>query len=159
MTAETKFFNAQELSAAQVIELLDLSPHPEGGFFRETFRSPTSEGQRGHKTAIYFLLPAGQRSHWHRVDAAEMWHFYAGAPLLLRTAPAKSLKQEGEETPAVEERILGGDLVDGQRPQLLVAEGDWQSAESLGRWTLVGCTVAPAFEFEGFEMAPADFEP
>jgi hypothetical protein len=138
------------LSAEAVIRLLDLAPHPEGGHFRETFRNPREIEGRSASTAIYFLLAAGETSHWHRVDAAETWHFYAGAPLAL------SLSPNGHD---VEARYLGPELQAGQRPQITVPAGHWQSATSLGPWTLVGCTVAPAFRFDGFEMAPPDWRP
>jgi len=141
---------AGALSAHDVIALLGLQPHPEGGHFRETFRDPGEHEGRAHGTAIYFLLAAGERSHWHRVDAAEVWHFYAGAPLALTVA------EKGGET---ERWLLGPDLAAGERPQHVVPAGAWQTAESLGAWTLVGCTVAPGFQFEGFELAPADFSP
>lgn len=136
----------QDLTAAGVIALLGLEPHPEGGHFRETFRDPDPAGGRAHSTAIYYLLAAGERSDWHRVrDAAEVWHFYAGAPLLLRLA----------ETLGGEQRIiLGPNLVAGERPQAVVPRDWWQAAESLGAWTLVGCTVAPGFAFASFELAP-----
>lgn len=137
-------------SAAEIIRLLDLSPHPEGGHFRETFRDGEPAGGRAHSSAIYFLLAAGERSVWHRVDAAEVWHHYSGAPLRL------SIATEGGK---VEDHRLGTDLAAGERPQIVVPANCWQSAESLGAWTLVGCTVAPAFEFAGFEMAPNDFLP
>jgi predicted cupin superfamily sugar epimerase len=140
---------AAMLCAADIVRLLDLQPHPEGGHFRETFRDSASAG-RGHSTAIYYLLAAGERSHWHRIDAAEVWHHYAGAPLRL------SLSANGG---SVERHRLGADLAGGERPQIVVPNGCWQAAESLGSWTLVGCTVAPAFEFSGFEMAPPDFNP
>jgi predicted cupin superfamily sugar epimerase len=136
-------------SAAEVIRVLALEPHPEGGHFRETFRDAAGPDGRPFSTAIYYLLVAGERSHWHRVDAAEVWHFYAGAPLLLRIA------DNGEALA----RRLGADLAAGQAAQAVVPAGAWQSAESLGDWTLVGCTVAPGFRFEGFELAPADWEP
>ncbi|MGZ5822648.1 MAG: cupin domain-containing protein [Hyphomicrobium sp.] len=138
------------LAAADVIRLLGLMPHPEGGHFRETFRDQRSDGGRAASTAIYFLLAAGEVSHWHRVDAAEVWHWHAGAPLELAIAP-----------PRVEpNRIrLGNDLDAGERPQAVVPAGHWQSAKSLGAWTLVGCTVAPGFEFPGFDLAPPGFEP
>ncbi len=126
-----------------VIAALGLEPHPEGGWFRETWREPAT-------TAIFYLLRAGERSHWHRVDAAETWHFYAGGPLEL------SLSAGGA---GLERFVLGSDLAAGERPQRVVPAGTWQSARSLGRWTLVGCTVSPAFEFAGFELAPADWEP
>lgn len=132
----------------EVIATLGLAPHPEGGHFRETFREP-SEG-RGHGTAIYYLLKAGERSHWHRVDAAEIWHWYAGGPLSL------SISADGKTS---ETQQLGPDLAAGERPQLIVPAAAWQSAEPLGAWTLVGCTVTPAFVFEGFELAPPDWAP
>jgi uncharacterized protein len=140
------------LTAAEVIRLLDLKPHPEGGHFRETIRDQLPAPQsRAHSTAIYFLLAAGERSHWHRVDAVEVWHHYAGAPLLLELA----------ETAAgpIETITLGSDLAAGERPQAAVPARTWQAARSLGDWTLVGCTVAPGFEFGGFELAPPDFRP
>jgi uncharacterized protein len=138
------------LSAVQVIHLLGLSPHPEGGYFRETFRdSATDASGRAASTAIYFLLVGGQLSRWHRVDAAEVWHWHAGAPLALTIANAA----------ARYELRLGADLPAGERPQAVVPAGAWQRAESLGPWTLVGCTVAPGFQFAGFELAARDFEP
>ncbi len=137
-------------TAADVARLLDLAPHPEGGWFRETFRDDEPGCERGHSTAIYYLLGTGQRSAWHRVDAAEVWHHYAGAPLVL------SLSADGK---AIEHRRLGDSLTDGEVPQVVVPRRHWQSAVSLGDWTLVGCTVAPAFQFTGFEMAPPDFLP
>lgn len=139
------------LTADEVIAILGLSPHPEGGCFCETFRDTVSvgDGQRAASTAIYFLLRAGEVSRWHRVDAAEAWHWYAGAPLELHIAHAG-----GSTT-----HRLGNDLMTGERPQAVVPPHAWQQARSLGGWTLVGCTVAPAFQFEGFEMAPAGFEP
>ena len=127
-----------------IIDLLGLEPHPEGGRFAETWRSPTADDERATGTAIYFLLTAGERSHWHRVDAAEIWHHYAGAPLRLSTADADG---------TVHERMLGVDLAAGERPQLVVQPNEWQAADSLGSWTLVGCTVSPGFEFSGFELA------
>ena len=133
------------LAAAEVIRLLDLKAHPEGGHFRETFRDQRGEG-RAASTAIYFLLARGERSCWHRIDAIEVWHFYAGAPLRLETAAS--------DRAAVARVTLGPDLAAGERPQAIVAAGAWQAAESLGAWTLVGCTVAPGFEFERFELAP-----
>ena len=138
------------LSAADVIRLLGLKPHPEGGHFRETFRDPRAEHGRAASTAIYYLLTRGERSHWHRVDAAEVWHYYAGAPLRLEIA---------EHASAVETATLGPDLQAGERPQVVVPAGAWQAAASLGDWTLVGCTVAPGFMFETFELAPKDWNP
>jgi len=140
----------RELPAADVIRLLELRPHPEGGHYRETFRDPDPTGGRGFSTAIYYLLEAGELSAWHRVDAAELWHWYAGAPLVLTISP------NGQDAAS---HRLGPDLAQGERPQVVVPAGHWQTAESLGRWTLVGCTVAPAFRFEGFELAPADWRP
>lgn len=139
-----------EMRAEEVIALLGLEPHPEGGHFRETYREHSAEGGRGASTAIYFLLAAGERSHWHKVDASETWHFYAGAPLKLGiVAPCGTRSAH----------ILGADLVSGHRPQAVVPPHAWQSAETLGAWTLVGCTVAPAFHFDGFVLAPPGWEP
>ena len=138
------------LSADEVIRRLGLQPHPEGGHFCETFRDVAGAERRPHSTAIYFLLKAGERSHWHRVDAMEIWHFYAGAPLTLSIA--------AEGTP-IESIRLGNDLAAGERPQVIVPAHTWQAAESLGDWTLVGCTVAPGFRFEGFELAQEGWEP
>ena len=126
----------------EIIRLLELAPHPEGGFFRETWRDDSAEGGRGSGTAIYYLLRAGERSRRHRVDAAEVWHHYAGAPLELTI----------ESTP----RVLGPDVAAGERPQYVVPPGAWQAARSLGAWTLVGCTVSPAFDFAFFELDPDD---
>ena len=143
--------SAKILTANDVIRLLDLKPHPEGGHFREMFRDKRQvEDNRAASTAIYFLLARGERSHWHRVDAAEIWHWYAGAPLELDIASASGQR----------ERVtLGSDLVAGERPQAVVPAHAWQSAKTLGEWTLVGCTVAPGFEFAKFEMAPTGWEP
>jgi predicted cupin superfamily sugar epimerase len=139
------------LTAAEIIRRLDLKPHPEGGHFRETFRDAAAIGERAASTAIYFLLARGERSHWHRIDAVEVWHHYAGAPLALAIAA-------GDGAPAMHHR-LGCDLSAGERPQAVVPARAWQSAESLGDWTLVGCTVAPGFEFTGFELASAGWSP
>ena len=137
------------LSGTDVIRLLDLKPHPEGGHFRETFRDTrTIDGRRAASTAIYYLLMRGEHSHWHRVDAVETWHWYAGAPLALGIAAPKRMTI-----------TLGPDLARGERPQAVVPAHGWQSAESLGDWTLVGCAVAPGFEFTGFEMASPGWEP
>ena len=139
------------LAAEEVIRMLDLAPHPEGGFYRETFRDLPVDGGRGAATAIYYLLRAGESSAWHRVtDAVETWHHYAGASLAL------TLSADGREVATYR---LGGDLEAGERPQATVPAGTWQSAQSLGDWTLAGCTVAPAFEFTSFEMAPAGWTP
>lgn len=139
------------MTAEEIVAALGLAPHPEGGAYRETYRHVPSDGGRGAMTAIYYLLRAGERSHWHRVDAAEIWHFHAGAPLALEMARA-----QGTTTETV---TLGADLAAGQRPQAIVPEGWWQAARSLGAWTLVGCTVGPAFEFAGFELAPPGWSP
>ena len=130
-----------------MIRLLDLKPHPEGGHFRETFRDPrTIDGGRAASTAIYFLLARGERSHWHRVDAVETWHWYAGAPLMLQI-------NDGARRPS--SIRLGADLAGGERPQAVVPAHAWQAAESLGDWTLCGCTVAPGFEFAGLRAGAA----
>ena len=132
------------MTADQVIAALGLQPHPEGGWYRETFRDGRCDAAgRACSTAIYYLLRAGERSAWHRVDAAELWHFHAGDPLRLR------LKTDDG---AQSEVTLGADLLAGQRPQGVVPAGVWQAAEPLGAWTLVGCTVAPGFMFEGFKL-------
>lgn len=141
---------ATPLSADDVIALLGLQPHPEGGHYRETFRDGApGPDKRAASTAIYFLLRAGEVSRWHRVDATEIWHWHAGAPLLL-TVVAEGGRSECR---------LGDDLAAGERPQGIVPARAWQQAASLGDWTLVGCTVAPGFEFAGFELAPAGFDP
>jgi uncharacterized protein len=142
---------SETLTAQQIILLLDLKPHPEGGHFRETFRDSQTVGSgRAASTAIYFLLARGERSHWHRVDAAEAWHWHAGAPLALDIASLSA---------PLHRVVLGSDLAAGQRPQAVVPADAWQAAESLGDWTLVGCTVAPGFEFAKFELAPRGWEP
>jgi len=133
-----------------IIRILGMQPHPEGGWYKETFRDPAGGG-RGHSTAIYYLLQAGERSHWHRVrDAAEVWHYHAGDPLRLR------ITLDGVELDTV---MLGPDILKGERPQAIVPAGAWQAAETLGAYTLVGCTVAPGFDFAAFEMAPPGWEP
>ncbi len=136
-------------SAADVAAQLRLLPHPEGGFYRETFRDVDPAGGRGRLTLIYFLLTGDRPSAWHKVDAVETWHFYDGAPLLLSITGADDV---------VDVR-LGHDLDDGLVPQAVVPAHAWQRAASLGAWSLVGCTVAPAFLFEGFVMAAPGFEP
>lgn len=138
------------LGPDDIVALLRLEPHPEGGRFTETWRSPIVNDARASGTAIYFLLCAGEVSRWHRVDATEIWHHYAGDPLSLTTAD-----DEGR----VRRRVLGSDLAADERPQLVVEPGEWQTAATLGEWTLVGCTVSPGFEFEGFELAPTDWNP
>ena len=138
------------LSPEEVIRLLGLAPHPEGGFYRETFRAAAPDGARAASTAIYYLLREGDVSAWHRTDADEIWHHYAGGPLELR------LSADGRESTSVR---IGADLAAGERPQGVVPAGVWQSARPLGGWALAGCTVAPGFEFAGFEMAPPGWEP
>jgi hypothetical protein len=142
----------------QIIDLLGLIPHPEGGYYKETFReipklanNQENTKARAHCTAIYFLLTEGQKSHWHRIDATEIWHWYAGSPLALSVCPAQ------DKIAATE--ILGNSLQLGHRPQIVVPANYWQSARSLGPWSLAGCTVSPGFEFDSFELAAPDFEP
>ena len=138
------------MTADEVIARLGLTPHPEGGHYRQTWAAEAGPGERPAGTCIYFLLAAGERSHWHRVDAAEIWHHYAGAPLVLRLAateagPAEALR-------------LGPDLLGDEEPQRVVPAGWWQAAETVGDWSLVGCTVSPGFRFEGFELAAPGFD-
>ncbi|QDO97283.1 cupin domain-containing protein [Ferrovibrio terrae] len=140
------------MTAEEVIKLLGLQPHPEGGHYVETFRDPAADAQgRSHSTAIYFLLRQGETSHWHRVDAVEIWHWHAGAPLRLSIAEKAGA--------AVQTITLGNALASGERPQGIVPTHWWQAAETLGAWTLVGCTVAPGFDFAGFELAPPGWAP
>ncbi len=139
------------MSAQEIVRLLDLKPHPEGGYYRETFRDTKLDAQgRAASSLIYFLLDAGDVSAWHRVDAAESWHWYAGAPLVI------TVSENGHDCQSIH---LGADLKAGQRPQYVVPADWWQTSTSLGAWTLVGCTVAPAFDFAKFEMAPPDWRP
>ena len=133
-----------------IIRELGMQPHPEGGWYVQTFRDGTGEA-RGHSTAIYYMLQSGERSHWHRVrDAAEVWHHYAGAPLAL------DISENGQGKTTV---VLGTDFASGERPQAIVPADWWQAAETTGDYTLVGCTVAPGFEFSSFEMAPPGWKP
>ena len=136
--------------ARPIIEALGMQPHPEGGWYVETFRDAAGPDGRARSTAIYYLLEAGDRSHWHRVDALEVWHWHAGAPLTL------SISTDGKTSVDID---LGPDVLGGQRPQGIVPTRAWQAAASQGDWTLVGCTVAPGFEFAGFEMAEPGWEP
>lgn len=136
------------MTADEIIAELDLAPHPEGGWYRQTWVA--ADGPRPSGTCIYFLLKAGEQSHWHRVDADEIWLFHSGAPLTLRVS-------ETEAGPA-RSMVLGPDLASGQRPQRIVPAGHWQAAKPDGAWTLVSCTVSPGFQFEGFELAPPDFD-
>ncbi len=140
-----------DLGAKEIIRLLDMRPHPEGGWYARTFEDAPGPDGRAYSTCIYYLLEAEQMSAWHRVDAAETWHWYAGAPISLTLSPP-----DGEGATA---HVLGPDLRAGCRPQVVVPNGWWQTAVSLGAWTLVGCTVAPGFRFEGFELAPPDWRP
>jgi predicted cupin superfamily sugar epimerase len=137
-------------TAADIIARLGLKPHPEGGHYRETFRDPRGDGGgRAFSTAIYFLLARGERSHWHRIDAVEVWHYYAGDALTLEIAD-----DAGQRSIR-----LGADLAAGELPQVVVSPHAWQAAESTGDWTLVGCTVAPGFDFAKFELAAKDWTP
>lgn len=135
------------MSAEAIIEKLGLQRHPEGGWYRETWKGP-EVGGRASGTAILFLLQAGERSHWHRVDADEIWLWHAGAPLVLSMA---------EE--AAREVRMGPDVLGGEVVQAVVPAGWWQAARSVGEWTLVSCTVSPGFRFEGFELAPPGWSP
>lgn len=137
------------MTAEEIIDRLGLQPHPEGGHYRQTWVEVPA-GERPAGTCIYYLLSTGERSHWHRVDATEIWHFYAGAPLVLRSA----------ETAAgpVRDQVLGPDLAIGAAPQIIVPKDHWQSARSTGDWTLAGCTVSPGFRYEGYELAPPGFD-
>jgi uncharacterized protein len=138
-------------TASEVIDAIGLRPHPEGGWYAETWRAPAEAGQRSASSAILYLLQSGERSHWHRVDADEIWQFAAGEPLELSVAMA--------DDGSIERHRLGPNVVAGERPQVVVPAGAWQAAQPLGSWTLVGCIVAPAFSLDGFELAPADWEP
>ncbi|TNE64946.1 MAG: cupin domain-containing protein [Rhodobacteraceae bacterium] len=138
------------MQADEIIAHLNLAPHPEGGHYRQTWIANADAGNRPTGTCIYFLLKAGEQSHWHRVDATEIWHYYAGAPLILSLA-------ETEAGPA-RDLMLGAELGAGETPQLIVPEAHWQAARTTGAWTLVGCTVSPGFRFEGFELAAPGFD-
>lgn len=135
-------------AAEAIVKSLGMKPHPEGGHFVETFRDAPGPGGRARSTAILFLLAKGERSHWHRVDAIEIWHYHAGDPLRLEI-------DDGRRTVIA----LGPDVLCGEYPQGVVPQGAWQAAETMGDWTLAGCTVAPGFEFRGFELAPPGFDP
>lgn len=137
-------------TARRLIVDLKLRPHPEGGWYRETWRDLPKDGTRGCGSLIYFLLDKGESSRWHRIDATEVWHFYAGEPLLITLAQATGPKAE---------QMLGPDIAAGHTPQLVIPPGMWQSARAVGGWTLVGCTVTPAFEFEHLELAPEGWAP
>lgn len=135
-------------TADRIIAALELQPHPEGGWFRQTWSGP-EVGGRASGTAIHFLLRAGERSHWHRVDACEIWLYHAGAPLILALSETGALAREHR---------LGPQVLAGEAPQIVVPQGWWQMARSEGAFTLVSCTVSPGFRFEGFELAPPGFD-
>jgi hypothetical protein len=141
------------MPATAVIEALGMQPHPEGGWYVETWRAPAAEGVRPAASAILFLLRAGERSHWHRVDAPEVWHWCGGGALELRTHEASGVES------ATRVIRLGPDMLAGETPQAVVPADVWQAAAPLGAWALVGCIVAPAFDFAGFERAPPGWEP
>ena len=136
--------------ADRIIAALGLEPHPEGGHYRQTWQAESPGGARPAGTCILFLLKAGERSHWHRIDSTEIWHFHAGAPLILSLAATESGPRR--------DLTLGPQVLRGQTPQAIVPPGHWQAARSTGEWTLVGCTVSPGFRFEGFELAPDGFD-
>jgi predicted cupin superfamily sugar epimerase len=140
--------------AKAIIEELRLTPHPEGGWFRETWRAPAAEGQRAAATAIHFLLESHQRSHWHKVDASEVWLWHSGDSLLLSVSA-------GDNGP-VREMRLGPNVIGGDLAQYVIAAREWQAAAPLPGdrgYSLVSCVVAPAFEFAGFELAPEGWRP
>lgn len=138
--------------ARRIVEALELAPHPEGGWYRETWREGGADAPaRGHATAIYFLLESGQHSHWHRVDAAELWMFHAGHAIDLLIAP--------DAAGPTETIRIGPDVAAGERPQGIVPQGAWQAARADKGWALVGCIVAPGFDFAGFELAPPGWSP
>jgi predicted cupin superfamily sugar epimerase len=141
-------------SARLLIEELRLSPHPEGGWFRETWRAPEEDGERASATAIYFLLEAHQQSHWHKVDAAEVWAWHAGDPLLL----LHSVSPKGP----VREVRLGPDVIASDRPHFVIGAHEWQAAQPLpgqAGYTLLSCIVSPGFRFSGFTLAPPNWRP
>lgn len=136
------------MTAQEIIKQLNMAPHPEGGHYAQTWRADGPGRAAG--TCIYFLLQGHEANHWHKVDAAEIWHFYVGAPLILSLS-------DTDDGPA-QEHLLGNDLANGARPQVIVPTGHWQKADCTGDWTLVGCTVSPGFEFDGFTLAPDGFD-
>jgi len=138
------------VDADAIIRLLGLERHPEGGWYSETWRAPAAGGGRAASTGVYFLLAEGERSHWHRVDADELWLFHDGDPLELSIS---------DGTDPLDRHVLGRDLASGQRPQVVVPAGRWQAAEPRGAWTLLTCVVAPGFVFDGFELAPPGWTP
>lgn len=136
------------MTADQIIALLNLAPHPEGGYYRQTWVAENDGRPTG--TCIYFLLKAGESSHWHKVDAVEIWLFHAGAPITLSIA--------ADEAGPAEDHILGADLANGELPQVIVPKDYWQAAQTTGDWTLVSCTVSPGFQFDGFTLAAPGFD-
>ncbi|HEV2518666.1 MAG TPA: cupin domain-containing protein [Devosia sp.] len=138
------------MTASEIVGLLGLEPHIEGGFYRQTFADETDAGGRPRSTLIYYLLTDRQSGAWHRVDSTEVWHWYAGAPMTI------GISRDGK---SVTEHQLGNDLVTGERPQVVIPRGAWQQATCLGDWSLVGCTVAPGFQFSKFEQAEDGWEP
>jgi predicted cupin superfamily sugar epimerase len=138
------------LDPQTILDSFGMAPHPEGGWYAETYRAPSEPGSRSAVTAIYFLLKAGERSHWHTVDATEIWLWHAGSPVRLQ------MSMDGRQTETI---LLGADIAAGERPQAVVPVGCWQAAESSEGWGLVSCIVAPGFEFRGFRMAPAAWSP
>ena len=139
------------MTADQIIKFLQLQPHPEGGWYKQTWKSEDTLSGRASGTSIYFLLKAGEISHWHKIDSVEIWHYYDGSPLTLRIA--------NEDNNEIATKILGPNLAKLQSPQILVNKNLWQSAETTGDYTLVGCTVSPGFEFSKFTLAPKNFNP
>ena len=135
------------MTADQIIARLNLTPHPEGGHYRQTWIADNDGRPTG--TCIYFLLKSGEASHWHRAAATEIWLYHSGAPLVLSIA-------EKETGPAVD-HLLTPDLTEGE-PQLIVPEHHWQAARSTGDFTLVSCTVSPGFDFAGFTLADPGFD-
>ena len=138
------------MNAVQIIKSLKLKPHPEGGWYKQTWKSEDTLSGRASGTSIYFLLKAGEVSHWHKIDSVEIWHYYDGSPLILRTST--------DENSPDKTQILGPDLNKSHAPQILVNKNLWQSAETTGDYTLVGCTVSPGFEFSKFILAPKNFK-
>jgi predicted cupin superfamily sugar epimerase len=137
------------MTADDIIAALDLKPHPEGGFYRETFRDFAGPDGLARSTAIYYLLRAGEMARWHRIGAAELWHWYGGDALELSFAGSGSISRT----------LLGPKLNEGQRPQILIQARAWQCAKPLGAYALCGCTVAPGFEFSDLEIAPEGWSP